>query len=66
MVQTEFVDGALAVLPLLVYGDPPVARIDGGKLKYLGGALPVRNEDRERRLQDELNSRLETCSRFRY
>jgi superfamily II DNA or RNA helicase len=57
LVQTEFVDGALGVLPLLVYGDPPVARIDGGKLKYLGGALPVRNEERERRLQDELQTR---------
>jgi superfamily II DNA or RNA helicase len=57
LVQTEFVDGALGVLPLLVYGDPPVARVDGGKLKYLGGALPVRNEDRERRLQDELATR---------
>jgi superfamily II DNA or RNA helicase len=57
LVQTEFVDGALSVLPLLVYGDPPVARIDGGKLHYLGGALPVRNEERERRLQDELNTR---------
>ncbi|HKP61238.1 MAG TPA: DEAD/DEAH box helicase [Polyangiales bacterium] len=57
LVQTEFVDGALSVLPLLVYGDPPVARIDGGKLHYLGGALPVRNEDRERKLQDELTTR---------
>ncbi|HKU40929.1 MAG TPA: DEAD/DEAH box helicase [Polyangiales bacterium] len=57
LVQTEFVDGALSVLPLLVYGDPPVARIDGGKLHYLGGALPVRNEERERRLQDELTER---------
>jgi SNF2-related domain/Helicase conserved C-terminal domain len=57
LVQTEFVDGALSVLPLLVYGDPPVARIDGGKLHYIGGALPVRNEERERRLQDELTTR---------
>jgi superfamily II DNA or RNA helicase len=54
LAQTEFVDGALAVLPLLVYGDPPVARVDGGKLHYLGGALPLRNEERERRLIDEL------------
>jgi superfamily II DNA or RNA helicase len=57
LVQTEFVEGALTVLPLLVYGDPPVARIDGGKLHYIGGALPVRNEDRERKLADELTVR---------
>jgi superfamily II DNA or RNA helicase len=57
MVQTEFVDGALSVLPLLVYGDPPCARVDAGKLHYLGGALPLRNEDRERRLIDDLSVR---------
>ena len=57
LAQTEFVDGALTILPLLVYGDPPVARVDGGKLHYLGGALPLRNEDRERRLSDELSLR---------
>jgi hypothetical protein len=57
LVQTEFSDGALHVLPLLVYGDPPVARVDAGKLHYLGGALPVRNEERERKLQDELSLR---------
>jgi superfamily II DNA or RNA helicase len=54
LAQTEFVDGALSVLPVLVYGDPPVARVDAGKLHYLGGALPLRNEDRERRLCDQL------------
>ncbi|MET0387367.1 MAG: DEAD/DEAH box helicase [Polyangiales bacterium] len=55
--ETEFVDGALTVLPLLVYGDPPVARVDAGKLHYLGGALPLRNEDRERKLIDSLSGR---------
>ncbi|HEY2732619.1 MAG TPA: DEAD/DEAH box helicase [Polyangiales bacterium] len=57
LAQTEFTDGALAVLPLLVYGDPPVARVDGGKLHYLGGALPLRNEERERKLADDLSLR---------
>jgi len=57
LAQTEFVDGTLAVLPLLVYGDPPVARVDAGKLHYLGGALPLRNEDRERKLMDDLYTR---------
>jgi superfamily II DNA or RNA helicase len=49
----------LSVLPLLVYGDPPVARVDGGRLVHLGGAVPVRDERAERalvdRLRDELN-----------
>jgi hypothetical protein len=49
----------LVVLPLLIYGDPPRARIDGGRLTHITGALPVRDEDAERRLlhrlRDELN-----------
>jgi hypothetical protein len=50
----------LRVFPTLVYGDPPRARIDGGRLVHLGGgALPMRDEDAERRLthrlRDELN-----------
>ncbi|HSK05617.1 MAG TPA: DEAD/DEAH box helicase [Kofleriaceae bacterium] len=49
----------LLVFPTLVYGDPPRARIDGGRLVHLGGALPMRDEDAERRLthrlRDELN-----------
>jgi superfamily II DNA or RNA helicase len=49
----------LAVLPLLVYGNPPRARVDAGKLVHLHGALPVRDLDAERRLlhrlRDELN-----------
>ncbi|MEY4578427.1 MAG: hypothetical protein RL701_3130, partial [Pseudomonadota bacterium] len=57
LAQTDFVDGALNVLPLLVYGDPPCARVDGGKLHFLGGALPLRNEDRERKLIDDLSGR---------
>ncbi|HUS28975.1 MAG TPA: DEAD/DEAH box helicase [Kofleriaceae bacterium] len=50
----------LIVMPTLVYGDPPRARIDGGRtLVHLGGTLPIRDEDAERRLlhrlRDELN-----------
>jgi superfamily II DNA or RNA helicase len=49
----------LSVVPLLVYGDPPVARIDGGRLVHLRGAVPVRDEAAERvlvqRLRDELS-----------
>jgi len=52
----------LVVLPTLVYGpdgDAPRARVDGGRLVHLWGALPLRDEDAERklvhRLRDELN-----------
>jgi hypothetical protein len=49
----------LSVLPTLVYGEPPLARIDAGKLVHLSGAVPVRDEAAERalvaRLRDELH-----------
>ncbi|MCL2778617.1 MAG: DEAD/DEAH box helicase [Polyangiaceae bacterium] len=49
----------LSVLPTLVYGDPPIARVDGDKVVALGKILPVRRRDEERaimdRLRDELN-----------
>lgn len=50
--------GALTVLPILVYGDPIIARVDSGRLKITGGKVPVRDEVEERylirRLQNEL------------
>jgi superfamily II DNA or RNA helicase len=49
----------LSVLPLLVYGDPPIARIDGDSVIALGPEVPVRRADEERalltKLRDELN-----------
>ncbi len=49
----------LSILPTLVYGDPPVARVDGDALVPLGDGVPTRRvaEEREalRRLRDELN-----------
>ncbi|MCK5800069.1 MAG: DEAD/DEAH box helicase, partial [Deltaproteobacteria bacterium] len=49
-------DGALVVSPTLVYGDPPLARVDGQRLTILsqGGAVPLRDEDEERRLAARL------------
>ncbi|MGQ0507029.1 MAG: DEAD/DEAH box helicase, partial [Myxococcaceae bacterium] len=53
------IDAGLSVLPLLVYGAPPSVRIDNGKMVYLRGAIPVRDEAAEQRLvhqlRDELN-----------
>ncbi|WP_437329211.1 DEAD/DEAH box helicase [Sorangium sp. So ce381] len=49
----------LSVVPSLVYGDPPEARIENGRLVHLSGAVPVRDEAAERmllvRLRDELH-----------
>ena len=50
---------ALSVLPLLVYGDPAVLRVDGDVATALGDDAPVRRRDDERallrKLRDDLN-----------
>jgi superfamily II DNA or RNA helicase len=49
----------LSILPLLVYGDPPIARIDGDAVVTLGREVPIRRYEEERalltRLRDDLN-----------
>jgi len=55
--KTEYDGDGLTVLPTIVYGDPPSARVDAGKLHYLGGPLPLRNENKERRLTADLEAR---------
>ena len=50
----------LSVLPLLVYGDPPIARIDGDAVISLGrGGVPVRKVDQERALLQRLRAELD-------
>jgi len=51
--------GALTVLPILVYGDPIIARVDSGRLKIMGGKVPVRDEAQERQLIRRLQNELE-------
>ncbi|HTJ42654.1 MAG TPA: DEAD/DEAH box helicase [Kofleriaceae bacterium] len=48
----------LSVMATIVYGDPPQARLDGGKLVHLAGALPVRDEAAERQLLYRLRDQL--------
>ena len=59
----------LRVLPTLVYGDPPRARIDGGKLVHIEGPVPVRDAGAEkgaqRRLQKELGLQPGVRAEFR-
>ena len=49
----------LSVLPTLVYGDPPIARVDGDNVIVLGKDVPMRKKDEERellrKLRDDLN-----------
>ncbi|MDD9970428.1 MAG: DEAD/DEAH box helicase [Myxococcales bacterium] len=59
VVNTDFDGDALTILPTLVYGDPPAARVDGGKLHYLEGPLPLRNERKEKRLVEQLQAELD-------
>jgi hypothetical protein len=45
---------ALCVLPTLVYGDPPIARVDAGRLVALGPQVPLRDEAVEQELTRRL------------
>ena len=57
--RADFQDGdRLIVFPTLVYGDPPRARVDGNTLVHLDGALPIRDQDSERRLTHRLREKL--------
>jgi superfamily II DNA or RNA helicase len=49
----------LSVLPLLVYGDPPIARVDGNSVVALGGDVPIRRLDEERALLRKLRDELD-------
>ena len=58
VVSTERVGDELGALATLVYGDPPVARIDAGRLVPLGRAIPIRDEAEEERLRTQLRAEL--------
>ncbi|NVL83934.1 hypothetical protein, partial [Escherichia coli] len=51
----------LSVLPLLVYGDLPMARVDGDDVIALGRGkqVPVRRRDEERQLVQRLRAELD-------
>jgi superfamily II DNA or RNA helicase len=60
-VQLELlqIDTGLTVLPTLVYGAPPHVRIDNGRLVYIRGAVPLRDEAAEQRLVLRLREQLD-------
>lgn len=53
--HTEKEGDALSVLPTIVYGDPPCARLVGKDLVHLQGPVPVRDPEAERRLERKLH-----------
>ncbi|HYO52441.1 DEAD/DEAH box helicase [Archangium sp.] len=59
LLELNQLESGLSVLPTLVYGAPPSVRIDNGRMVYLRGAVPLRDEAAEQRLihslRDELN-----------
>ena len=60
VLQMDHLDGAqLTVLPTLVYGAPPAARVDNGKLVYLRGPVPVRDTAAEQRAIEKLRQELD-------
>ncbi|MCA9513494.1 MAG: DEAD/DEAH box helicase, partial [Myxococcales bacterium] len=58
LVEVTEEDDVLTVLPTLVYGDPPVARVDRGRLVLLTAALPIRDERHEEHLTARLARQL--------
>ena len=51
--------GGIGVLPTLVYGSPPCARVDGPKLVHLRGPVPLRDLSAERRAVERLRADLD-------
>jgi superfamily II DNA or RNA helicase len=58
VIEANRKDDSLEVLPTLVYGTPPIARLDRGKLKRLGDTIPRRDEAAETRLIRHLREQL--------
>ena len=59
VVELTQIDGGLSALPTLVYGAPPSVRIDAGRMVYLRGAIPLRDEAAEQRLVQQLRDELD-------
>lgn len=58
VLEVNQLEQGLSVLPTLVYGAPPTVRIDNGRMVYLRGAVPIRDEAQEQRLIHHLRDTL--------
>jgi superfamily II DNA or RNA helicase len=57
-IETSRAGDGLSVLATLVYGNPPCARVDAGRLVHLRGPIPLRDEEAESRLVTRLRAGL--------
>ncbi|MDG2050182.1 MAG: DEAD/DEAH box helicase [Myxococcota bacterium] len=57
-IQVDREGERLSVLGTIVYGSPPCARIDAGRLVHLSGPVPVRDDAAEKARITELRERL--------
>jgi hypothetical protein len=58
LVETRREGDALSVVPTLVYGDPPRARVEEGRLIHLQGSIPLRDRRAEEHLLRALRQEL--------
>jgi hypothetical protein len=58
IVEVEQQGGTLSALATLVYGSPPVARVDGHRLLHLQGPVPIRDLRAEARATSRAKSEL--------
>ena len=58
LIEVSREEDRLSLFPTLVYGSPPNARIDAGRLVHLDGPIPVRNEADEDRQKSKLQREL--------
>lgn len=58
-IELNHMGTGLSAMATLVYGEPPCARIDEGRLVHLGGPVPVRDEPSERKLLLRLREELD-------
>jgi superfamily II DNA or RNA helicase len=58
LLELQQLESGLSVLPTLVYGAPPSVRVDNGRMVYLRGAVPLRDEAAEQRLVHKLREEL--------
>lgn len=56
MIDSQRRGDTLELLPRLVYGDPPAAYVEEGRLVHVGGAVPLRDEAVERQLVRRLQT----------
>ena len=59
LVELNHLGTGLSAMAILVYGDPPCARIDEGRMVHLSGPVPVRDEVAERKLLMRLREELD-------